>query len=420
VSRKNTVRCNVVIAVLAVVSFTGADWFRFRGPGGVGVSDSPDVPVRWSAEENVVWKTALPGFGASSPITLGDRIYLTCYTGYALSQDAPGDQQDLEHVVVCLNLEDGSILWQQSTKAELPEQDYRGFIALHGYASGTPVTDGRGIYVFFGRSGVFGYTRAGRLVWRTSVGSKTHVWGSGTSPIIYKNLVIVNASVESESLVALDKITGKEVWRAEGIRQSWSTPVIVELADGSQELAVSMHSKALGFDPATGKKLWECASVPDYVCPSVIANEGIVYVTGGRRPLTIAIRAGGRGDVTDTHLLWELKKSPKVPTPLYHDGLLYWISNRGIAICVDAKTGEVVYEERLSGTGRVYASPVMAGDKLYAVTRENGTIVLAAGRSFEKLAQNDLGDKSIFNATPVVTGGRLLVRSDRFLYCIGK
>ncbi|NQU20590.1 MAG: hypothetical protein HQ567_04855 [Candidatus Nealsonbacteria bacterium] len=162
----------------------------------------------------------------------------------------------------------------------------------------------------------------------------------------------------------------------------------------------------------------------DYVVPAVVVDRGVVYVTGGRRPKTAAIRAGGRGDVTESHLLWELRKCTKVPTPLLHDGLLYWVDQKGMAGCVDAKTGELVYQERLddlSGTpDKVYASLVLADGKLYAVSCRSGTVVLATGREFKKLAQNDLGDPSVFNATPVIGNGQLLLRSDRFLYCIGK
>jgi outer membrane protein assembly factor BamB len=230
--------------------------------------------------------------------------------------------------------------------------------------------------------------------------------------------------VESKSLVALDKTTGEEVWRVPGIERSWSTPLVVALPDDTHELVVSSHSKIRGIDPTTGKELWECAGVPDYVCPGVIAHEGIVYVTGGRKPYTFAIRAGGRRDVTDSHVVWELRETPKVATPLYHDGYLYWMNQRGVATCVDAKTGEVVYEERMDISGRgdkIYASVVLAGDKLYYVTRADGTIVLAIGPEFQDLARNHLGDSSIFNATPVpIPGGRLLIRSDRCLYCIGQ
>jgi outer membrane protein assembly factor BamB len=403
--------------------FAGADWAQFRGPSGSSLSDETGVPLSWSADENILWKTALPGFGASSPISCSDRIFVTCYSGYGLDEDEPGQQGDLLHHVVCIDRADGKILWDRKSKARLPETDYGGFVALHGYASGTPVSDGKAVYAFFGRSGVRAYDLEGQPLWKADVGGKTHGWGSGTSPILAGDLLIVNASVESQSIVALDKATGKEIWRAEGIERSWSTPALVDLPDGKQELVVSMHGSVRGYDPATGDELWQCAGVNDYVCPMVVAHEGIVYVTGGRRPQTVAIRAGGRGDVTETHLLWEKKKCSKVPSPLFHDGLLYWVGNRGIACCFEAETGELVYEERLrirGGGDKVYASLVLADGKLYAVSRVGGTVVLAVGREFKELARNDLGDESVFNATPVVSDGTLLLRSDRFLYCIGE
>jgi outer membrane protein assembly factor BamB len=409
---------------LSSLLFVAADWTRFRGPDARGTSEETGVPTTWSESENVVWKTARPGFGASSPITLGDKVFLTCYSGYGFDADEPGEQADLQRHVVRINRADGAILWDRGTEAQLPETAYGGLIRLHGYSSGTLTTDGQRVYAFFGRSGLFAYSLEGEPLWRANVGDGIHNWGSGTSPVLYKNLVIINASVESQSVVALDKVNGREVWRVPGIERSWSTPLVVDLPGGAQELVVSMENKALGLDPATGEKLWECAAVEDYVVPAVIAHEGIVYIAGGRKPQTFAIRAGGRGDVTETHLLWESKESTKVPTPLYHDGYLYWIDQRGVAACVDAKTGELVYEERLNISGRgdkIYASLVLVDGRLYGVTREDGTVVLAAGPEFKELARNDLGDPSIFNATPVpIDGGRLLIRSDRFLYCIGK
>ena len=413
-----------LLLVVSALLLVAADWTRFRGPDARGVAHSPAVPVTWTERENVVWKTALPGFGSSSPITLGDKIFLTCYSGYGLDADEPGDQESLRHNVISIDRADGKLIWAKATEARLPEPAYdAGFIELHGYASGTLAADREAVYAFFGRSGVLAYSVDGKPLWRVYVGDGTHNWGSATSPILHNNLVIVNASVESESLVALDKADGREVWRVPGIKRSWSTPLVVDLPGGAQELVVSMEGKVLGLDPATGEELWQCAGVKDYVCPAVIAQEGIVYVTGGIKPHTLAIRAGGRGDVTETHLLWESNKATKVPTPLYHDGHLYWINQRGIATCVKADTGEVLYDERLDISGRgdkIYASLVLVDDKLYGVTRQAGTIVLAAKPEFELLARNDLGDSSIFNATPVPVDGQLLIRSNRFLYCIGK
>lgn len=415
-------RWSLLVLAVSLPLLGGADWTRFRGPGGSGIAEDTGVPTEWSSDKNIAWKTAMPGFGASSPITLGDQIFVACYSGYGLDEDEPGDMADLKHHLLCVNRADGKILWEKVTPGLATDQEYVRFMPLHGYASASPVTDGKAVYAFFGCAGVYAYDLSGKSLWHASVGEGIHGWGSGTSPILTDDAVIINASVESGSIVALDKATGEQKWKFEGIKESWSTPLVVKLPGGGQELVVSMHSKILGLDPATGEQLWECAGVPDYVVPAVIADDqGVVYVTGGRKPTTVAIRTGGRGDVSETHVVWHLKETGKVPTPLLYDGHLYWVSNMGFATCVDAKTGEMVYKERLEGVGRVYASLVLADEKLYAVSRENGAVVLAASPRFRELGRNELADDtSVFNATPVVSNGQLLLRSDKFLYCVGK
>ena len=184
-----------------------------------------------------------------------------------------------------------------------------------------------------------------------------------------------------------------------------------------------MKNKILALDPSSGKQLWECDGVRDYTCPAVIANEGILYITGGRRgPQFFAIRSGGEGDVTDTHTLWETAATPKVSTPVLYKGYLHWIDQNGIAYCADSETGEILYKERLDLQGpddKVYASLVAADGKLFGVSRADGAVVLAAGPEFKVLARNHL-DSSVFNATPTISNGQLLLRSDRFLYCVGK
>lgn len=413
-----------LFAVSVLVSLA-ADWPRFRGPEGTGVSDETAVPVEWSASEGVRWKTPLPGRGASSPITLGDRIFLTCYSGYGMDEDNPGSLQDLTRHILCVGRADGNVLWEKTVKALLPEQQYQGFAALHGYASSTPVTDGEAVYAFFGRSGVYAYSLDGEPLWHTVVGEglHSHGWGSGASPIVHGDLVIVNASVESQAVVALDKKTGKEAWRVGGVEESWSTPLVAQVPGGGEELVVNGKGKVLGLDPKTGGQLWHAAGIKSYVCPAVIAHDGVAYVSGGRPPEMLAIRLGGRGDVTKTHVLWSRKKTAIVATPLYHDDHLYWINRQAVATCAKASDGETVYEERLDLGGRgdkIYASLVLAGGKLYGVSRQDGTVVLAAGDKFEPLAHNRLDDESVFNATPVVSNGDLLIRSDKFLYCIGQ
>jgi outer membrane protein assembly factor BamB len=398
-----------------------ADWPQFRGPGGRAISESTGLPLTWSADENIVWKTALPGPGASSPILVGSKVFVTCYSGYAVGGSGRGQMDQLKLHVVCVDRDHGRILWDREVTPRLPEQ--ARIREDHGYASSTPAAEDGRVYVFFGKSGVLAFDFEGNPLWRADVGSQVHGWGSGASSILFGDLLIVNAGVESESLVALDKKTGKEVWRAAGIREAWNTPLLVPLKDGTHELAVAMPRKILGLDPATGKLLWECANeITWYIAPSMVAHDGVIWSLGGRSGVAaVAVRAGGRGDVTATHRLWTGERGSNVSSPIVHEGYLYWMhESRGIAYCAEALSGRIAYEERIERAGQVYASPVLAEGRLYYVARTGRTYVLAAGPEYELLAVNDLGDGSTFNASPAVAGNRLFIRSDRFLYCLGR
>ncbi|MCH7687240.1 MAG: PQQ-like beta-propeller repeat protein, partial [Planctomycetes bacterium] len=230
--------------MLTVSSVSSAgDWRQFRGPGGLGVSNEPNLPTRWSDTENLLWKPKMPGAGSSSPIVLGDRVYLTCYSGFGVNRRDPGNMEDLRRHIVCVNRADGMIVWNKTILPKLPESER---VRDHGYAAPTPATDGEYLYLFFGKSGVYKFDLNGNQIWDTEVGSGTHGWGCGTSPVLYQNLVIVNASVESRSLVALDKQSGEEVWRAPGMRASWNTPILVDVKGGKQELVVSVRGSILG------------------------------------------------------------------------------------------------------------------------------------------------------------------------------
>jgi outer membrane protein assembly factor BamB len=271
------------------------------------------------------------------------------------------------------------------------------------------------------KAGVLAYDLAGKQLWKASVGTRTHNWGSGSSPVLYKNLVIVNAGVESGAVVALDKTNGNQVWKSGGIRRSWATPVLVDVKGGKQELVLSVESKVIGLDPQTGKELWSCEGINDYICSSVVARDGIVYAIGGRRGTALAVRSGGRGDVTSTHRLWEKNVGSNVPSPVVLGDYLYWVNHSGTAYCLKAATGEQEYSRRVPGARQVYASAVAADGKLYVVSRDSGTFVLAARPKFEVLARNTFaGDRSIFNGSPAVSNGRLFLRSNQYLYCVGK
>jgi outer membrane protein assembly factor BamB len=398
-----------------------ADWPQFRGPTGQGISDERGLPVRWSSQDNIAWKVKLPGGGASSPVILGKRVYLTCYSGYGLDTKSPGKQEDLRRHLLCLDRSNGKTIWSKGFEPLLPEHRYAGEGAYQGYAASTPITDGERLHVFFGKSGVYCFDLEGKQLWHVLVGKGTNGWGSGASPMLYKNLLIVNASVEAGALVALDKATGKEVWRAPRVGAAWGTPVLVTSPQKSQELVLSMEGRVAGFDPDTGKELWSAAGHKGYVVPSVVAHDGIVYAVGGGGT-SLAIKSGGRGDVTSTHVLWRTGKGSNASSPIYHDGTLYWTSESGgVLHFQDAATGKAAAQRLGPDVGRMWASPVLADGKLYFVSQFKGTYVVAARPKFELLAHNVFeDDSSRSNASLAVSDGQLFLRNDQYLYCIGK
>ncbi|RMF43965.1 MAG: serine/threonine protein kinase [Planctomycetota bacterium] len=412
--------------IVALSAFLGGaspawagDWPEFLGPKGTAHS-ADEVPTRWSETENLKWKVDLPGRGSSSPIVVGDRVIVTCWLG----DDAPTSRQ-----VACFNKNTGERLWSVDFPIDYTEDPYRGYIMEHGYASNTPVSDGESVFVFLGKGGVHALGMDGTRKWSVDVGkeSSNRQWGSAASLILYQGSVIVNASEESKAIWALDKATGETLWRADAgmLELTYGTPRVVTLADGRSELVVSVPSEMWGLDPANGKLSWYAQTpMTGNVCPSPIVAGDVVYSFGGYRSSgCIAVRAGGKDDVTQSHVLWTNRSSSYVATPLLHEGRFYWINDQGIAYCTSAQDGEVVYRARvgkLEGGRPVYASPIFVGKHIYVVTRYSGTIVYPPGDSFEPIATNVFAnDDSIFNATPAVSDGHLYLRSDRALYCIG-
>ena len=407
-----------VLLLLSVSAFAG-DWSQFRGPGGLGVSDEKNLPATWSDTENLVWKLDLPGPGSSSPIVWGDRVFVTCYTGYGLDENNPGEQENLKRHLLCVDRKTGKTLWDKEVAAKLPEPEFSSFQALHGYASSTPATDGERVFVFYGKSGVLAYDFAGQELWRADVGDKDFYWGVGASPLLYKNFVIVNAAVESGSLVALDRQTGKEQWKTVGLRGCWGTPVLVDVPGGKPEIVLSQPNTVKGFDPDSGDELWKCDGIKEsYLCPTIVAKDGVVYTIGARDATSLAVKAGGKGDVSATHFVWTKRGGSNVTSPAIFGEHLYWVSDQGVAFCLKADSGEQVYQQRLRGG--VYSSVAIADGKIYVVSQKNGTYVLALGPKFEQLANNRLADESTFNASPAISQGQLFLRSDKRLYCIGK
>ena len=436
----------VGMLMLADTNLPAGDWVRFRGPNGSGISpDEKPVPVKWSETENLKWKVALPGPGSSSPIVVRDKVFVTSWTGYGSERGNPGNQADLRRHLICLDRETGKTIWSKAIEPVLPEDRYGGMFAQHGYASHTPVSDGERVYVFFGKTGALAFDMDGKQLWQTKVGDELDPrnWGSASSPILYKNLLIVTASAECEGMVALDKNTGKEVWRQEasGLGGTWGTPVLVEVDAERTDLVIGVPFEIWAFNPDTGKLRWYCEAMnTDSYCSSVVAEQGVVYGIEGRGGGSIAVRTGGMGDVSKSHVVWNGRDTSRIGSPIVHDGRLYYFGDR-IANCVDAKTGDQIYKARLDNdksatvaegrgfggpggrggpmSNMDYSSPVLADGKLYFLSRTGDMFVLKSGPKFEQLSVNRVtNDSEDFSATPAVSDGQLFIRSSKYLYCV--
>lgn len=449
-----------LLAILYTSTVEAGDWSRFRGPNGTGVSeDQAPVPDHWSPTENLKWKLELPGPGSSSPIVVGDRIYLTCWSGYAMDKESdPGSQSQLKRHLICVDRSNGQKVWDKTIDPYLPEDDYGGMFAEHGYASHTPVSDGQHIYVFFGKSGVLAFDLEGNKLWQKSVGTESDPrgWGSASSPVLHKDLLIVLASAESEALVALNKTNGEQVWRqeAQGFGSTWGTPVLVQVDDNRTDLVLGVPGEIWAFNPENGKFVWSCESTPNNsFCSSVVTDGKVIYAIEGMGGGSIAVRAGGKGNVTSSNVVWQGSDNNRISTPVLHDSRLYFFS-RNVANCIDAASGKRIYQSRLTraagspepapqpgaggppqfgGGGRGfggrggrggfgnqdYSSPVVADGKLYFTSRGGDTYVLRTGDSFEQISVNRVSTETEdFSGSPAISNGEIYIRSNRRLYCV--
>ena len=406
-------------------------WTRFRGPNGTGVSSATSIPTHWGESRNLIWKTKIPGPGSSSPVLSDDSVFLTSYTGYGDEDSSGSHLEDLKRHLHCIDRKTGEIVWTRSVNAVLPEDRYSGMgVPEHGYATNSPVTDGKKVYAFYGKSGVFAYDVQGNELWQANVGNESgnRGWGTASSLILYRNLVIVNASEESQALFALDKDSGEVVWKAPAsiLELAYGTPIIARVDEQRDDLVLAVPGEVWGLNPNTGKLVWfATTTLTGNLSPSVIADGDRVYVFGGYRSSgSLAIQMGGIGDVTKSHILWTSRNSSYVVTPILLDDRLIWIDDQGMYFCIAAKSGELIEKKRvpdIESRGRkVYASPVAIGGKLYMQTRNSGVFVLSGEPGYQIISQNRFeSDDSVFNATPAVGGDRLFLRSYRSLYCIG-
>ncbi|MCM2373539.1 outer membrane protein assembly factor BamB family protein [Aporhodopirellula aestuarii] len=347
-------RTSASAALLAAFAFSistpaNADWPRFRGPNGTGISET-DAPTTFGPEHNMLWKLDLPGRGISSPIVVGDKVFVTCYSGYGMG-DGEGTLEDLKRHLVCVDRQSGKTLWTKTVNAKMPEDEFRPpGVTTHGYASNTPASDGTHVYAFFGKSGVYAYDMDGNEIWSQSVGAERSGkgFGSAASPIVFEDSLIVNAADESRSLVWLDKITGEEKFRTQdnGLSECWTTPIVVSDGDASY-VVLSVIGEVWGFSPSTGKLEWYADGVNsrNAQVSAVVGDDNIVYATGEE---AVAIRVGGEGDVSDSNTVWDGRVRPRYATPVVVDGYLYSVSG-SVFECLDAKTGERVFQERLPG-----------------------------------------------------------------------
>ncbi|MFO0966779.1 MAG: PQQ-binding-like beta-propeller repeat protein [Gemmataceae bacterium] len=402
--------CTAIVFAPFVTTAHAEDWPRFRGPRGDGTSAETSFPTRWSPKENILWKAKLPGPGSSSPIVWKDRVFVTCFTG----TKGP----EIVRHLFCFDRNKGDILWKKDFPAPQPENDYASYLLQHGFASSTPVTDGDKLYVYFGKDGVRCFDLDGALVWHELVGKAINGFGSGSSPVLFEDKLLVNATVELGALVALDRKSGKRLWKA-STSDCWATPVVVTLPDGKREVILNAMNAVYGYDLDSGKEKWFVDTIGGHISSTPLVKDGVVYVMnsslGGKHVL--AIRPGGSEDVTKTHVIWKnTKAGASHCSPLLVDGRFVFIS--GQAFALDLKKGDIVKQERLDGTKNLYSSPILAGDKIILFTRDAGAYVLNA-KDLSVIAHNDLGDASAINASPALSVGRIYIRSNTQLYCIG-
>ena len=416
-----------------------SNWPQWRGAEGTGVSTETNLPTEWSISKNLRWKTPLPGSGHSSPIVWGNRIFVTAEIE---GEAVPGAQAvkhmidgqefkhpdaiaaDLKHTfqVVCLERKTGKLLWAQ-TAYEGAAYDDRHRKSSH--AAPTPATDGKLVFAYFGPEGLYCYDFNGQMKWKAMVGKiGTLGMGTGTSPVLFENLVILQCDSENGEnsfIVAFDKNTGKEAWKASRqVQVSWTTPLIVR--DRQRvELVTSGNELIISYDPKTGKELWRTKGHASNAIATPVTGHGMVVVSAGyplKRTLAIKLGASGELDSLDANIVWRYNKgSAYVPSPILLGEHFYLMTDRGQLTCVEAKSGKMIYEgARLPVPATFTASPVAYGDKLLLTSEDGDTFVIKAGATHEVLATNSL-EEPVF-ASPAISNGMIFIRGEKNLYCI--
>jgi outer membrane protein assembly factor BamB len=412
---------SVAFSVLLCQSALAANWPGWRGPDGTGVTPETDLPVTWSATENVRWKTPLPDRGNATPIVWGNQV---------LVSQAVGE----ERLLISFDRNTGTERWRAGTTWKEKDPTH----PTNPHASASPITDGERVIIWFGSAGLFCYDMAGKQQWKVDLGKQTHEWGYASSPVIHKDLCILPFGPgEREFLVAVDKKTGKEVWRVDmpksqptqrtdgfagkdGVVGSWSTPLLIKAGE-RDELIMTNPEYVQAFDPNTGKELWRCGGLNPLIYTSPMFGEGIVIGSGGYGGSTVAVKPGGMGDVTESHRLWQkVRDKQRIGSGVITGGHLYILNTPGTAQCIELGSGRPVWEERLQGaTGRSesWSSMVLSGDKIYVLNQAGDCFVLRASPKFEKIAANGLND-GLCNASVAPSEGDIFIRTHKHLWCI--
>lgn len=402
----------VLLTVLACLCFehlaSADNWPAWRGPNGNGVCQEKKLPVEFSATQNLTWKAPLPSAGNSTPIVWDKYVFIT----------GASDEGKLRSLLA-FDRETGKELWQHDVTFPDKESTHRD----NPYCSGSPTTDGELVYASFDSAGIFACDFAGKVVWQRDLGKLTHVFGPSSTPVLYKNLLITHRGPgEPTHIVALDKETGETVWdtpeegKNHNLWGSWSTPVFYRAGD-HDEFALAMPNALKGYDPFTGKELWKCDGIGPSNYPDVSVGDGVVLGVSGFQKGMMAVRMGGRGDITETHRQWHIPATQqRIGSGVVKDGHLYVANAPGIAECIEVETGKTVWKERLGGD--LWGSMLLAEGKLYVGNNQGQIFVLAASTTFEKIAENDMGEP--MKAALAPSDGQLFVRTHQNLYCIGQ
>jgi outer membrane protein assembly factor BamB len=394
----------MMILLILLLFVVPNDWPQFRGPTGQGVSEERNLPLTWSENKNVRWKVPIPGRGWSSPVIQGDRIWLTTATDEGKSLRA-----------IAIDRNTGAIL-QNVEVFHLKSAKLAN--SKNSFASPTPVIDGDRVYLHFGAYGTACITQSGEIVWKTRLEYDNGQHGTGGSPIIYEDLLILSCDGNDvQFVVALDKATGKVRWKKmrEGY-QAYTTPLVVSLPEGDQVISPGAL-RAIAYEPRTGKEIWQVRYGEGFSnVPRPVYGLGLVFIcTGFQQASLLAIKPDGRGDITKSKVVWRLDRGvPLTPSPLLVGDELYMVTDNGIATCVDAKTGEELWRARLGGNHS--ASPIYADGKIYFLSEEGESVVIAPGRQLKHLATNQLEGPTL--ASMAISDSSLFVRTATHLYRI--